>query len=75
MPIASVVVEIQNGAGETVLGLLGAMREVSVFGMKENQIVTVIESSTPEAVEGILSRVRMIEDVVGVYPVYIGEDE
>lgn len=75
MSIASVVVEIKNGAGEGVLAGLARIPKISVFGMTENQIVTVIEGEDAGAVEKNLEQVRMMEDVIGVYPVFVGEDE
>lgn len=75
MSISSVVVEIKNGASESVLGQLARIQHISVYGMTENQIVTVIEGDNLNAIEGILKEVQMMEDVAGVYPVYVGEDD
>lgn len=75
MSIASVVVEIRSGSGQNVLAHLALMPTISVYGMTENQIVTVVEGSGPVAVEGVLKEVQMLDDVLGVYPVFINEDE
>ncbi len=75
MPIVSVVVEIKPGASETILGRLAGIREVSVYGMKENQIVMVIESRTMEAADEVLDQVQIIDDVIRAYPVFVGRDE
>lgn len=75
MEIASVVVEIQRGAGEAVLSRLALMPSVTVYGLTENQIVTVIEGNSPAAVQEVLKDVQMLDEVIGVYPVFIGEDD
>ncbi len=75
MPIVSAVVEIEPGASEMILGRLAGIREVSVYGMKENHIVVVIESRTMEAAEEALNQVRFINDVIRAYPVFVGQDE
>ncbi len=75
MPIVSVIVEIEPGASETTLGRLAGMREVSVYGMKDNQLVTVIDCPTMEAVETVLTQVRSSAGVARAYPVFVGQDE
>lgn len=75
MAIASVVVEIQKGAGEAVLARLALMPPVTVYGVTESQIVTVVEGNSAAAVEDALKDVQMLDDVIGVYPVFIGEDD
>ena len=75
MSIASVVVEIQNGANQGVMAHLASIPKVTVYGATENQIVTVIEGDSPAAVEHILKEVQNLENVLGVYPVYVGEDD
>ena len=42
----------QERASETVLGGLAQIPQISVFGMTENQIVTVIEGDDPVDVNG-----------------------
>ena len=73
MSIASAVVEIKSGAAQAVLGGLAQISKVSVFGITDNQIVTVIEGDNPEDVERVVKEVQSIEHVIGVYPVFIGE--
>jgi nitrate reductase NapAB chaperone NapD len=73
MSIASAVVEIQNGAAENVLAGLAQIPKISVFGLTENQIVTVIEGDDADDVERVVKEVQSIEHVIGVYPVFIGE--
>lgn len=70
MAISSVIVAIEDGAIERVLPRLGAVSGVSVFGVKDNQIVTVIEAQTLGAVNGIIKELSELERVVGIYPVY-----
>jgi nitrate reductase NapAB chaperone NapD len=73
MSIASMVVEILEGSDATVLGRLARMPQISVFGVKDNQIVTVIEAETAHAVNEAIRQVSLIEEVIGVYPVSINE--
>jgi len=49
---------------------------VSVFGIKDNQIVAVIEDGDIWGIQDIIKKIYGIENVVGVYPVYAGyQDE
>lgn len=73
MAISSIIVAIEDGAIEQVLPRLGAVAGVSVFGVKDNQIVAVIEAETLAAVNGIIKALSEFERVIGVYPVYAGE--
>ncbi len=73
MPIASAVVEIKNGTSGTVLGRLARVPQVSVYGVKENQIVTVIEGATIGEIDAAVKEVTAFEDVIGVFPVFIGD--
>lgn len=75
MTITSVVVEIKNGSSESVLGRLARIPQISVYGIKDNQIVTVVESGAAHGVEDILKEVQLIEEVTGVYPVFVGDEE
>jgi len=76
MAISSAVVEIRNGSGETVLNSLARIENVSVFGIKDNQIVAVIEDKDIWGIQDTMKKIYGIESVVGVYPVYAGyQDE
>jgi len=76
MAISSAVVEIRNGSGETVLNSLARIENVSVFGIKDNQIVAVIEDRDIWGIQDTMKKIYGIENVVGVYPVYAGyQDE
>ena len=70
MPIASVIVEAVNGAAGAVADSLGSISDVSVYGVKENQIVVVIEGDTIKAVDETVRGLVGIENVLGVYPVF-----
>ena len=72
MTISSAVVEISNGAGEAVLGSLAGIENVSVFGVKDNQIVAVIEDMDMKGIQDTIKKIYGIDSVVGVYPVYAG---
>jgi nitrate reductase NapAB chaperone NapD len=76
MAISSAVVEIRNGSGETVLSSLARIENVSVYGVKGNQIVAVIEYRDIWGVQDTMKKIYSIENVVGIYPVYAGyQDE
>jgi nitrate reductase NapAB chaperone NapD len=76
MAISSAVVEIRNGSGETVLSSLAGIENVSVFGIRDNQIVMVIEDGDIRGIQETIRKIYGIESVVGVYPVYAGyQDE
>ena len=73
MAIASVVIEVEQGTSETVLQGLAQMPNLSVYGMKENQIVTVVEGDTIQSVDDSVKTVLNMADVIGVFPVYAGD--
>jgi nitrate reductase NapAB chaperone NapD len=75
MPIASAVVDIKDGSCEAVLGRLARIPRISVYGVKENQIVTVIEGPTINDVDATVKEVSMLDEVIGIYPVFVGEDD
>ncbi|MHB1011805.1 MAG: chaperone NapD [Desulfobacteria bacterium] len=75
MVISSAVVEIRNGSGETVLNGLARIENVSVFGIKDNQIVAVIEDRDIRGIHDTMKKIFGIESVVGVYPVYAGHQD
>lgn len=69
------IVEIRDGSSEAVMSSLANIANVSVFGIKDNQIVAVIEGSDPVSVDETMKALFAIEDVTGVYPVYAGDYE
>ena len=75
MAIASIIVEIENNAMEQVLPALGKVPGISVFGVKNNQIVTVVEGETLGSVSEIIKKLSEFDKVTGVYPVYAGDYE
>jgi nitrate reductase NapAB chaperone NapD len=75
MSIASVVVEIEDGADQGVMEHLTKIPRISVYGMTKNQIVTVIEGESPAAVQDTLKELQGLDNVLGVYPVYVGDDD
>lgn len=72
MPIASVIVESLPGAAALTGEALAALGGISVYGSKEERIVTVIEGESPAVIDGIMRQVLAMESVIGVYPVYAG---
>jgi nitrate reductase NapAB chaperone NapD len=74
MSIAGIIVEVQNGAEASVLTGLAQIPQISVYGVKENQIVTIIEGDNAASVNDTVSRVSLFDGVLGVYPVTISED-
>jgi len=75
MAIASVVVATEAGAVEAVLAELSRLPDTEVHGSKENQIVTVIEAASVAALTEGMQRLAAVERVIGVYPVYAGQEE
>ncbi|MEW6116072.1 MAG: chaperone NapD [Nitrospirota bacterium] len=75
MAVASVVIEIQEGMSEAVLHRLADLDRVSVYGVKDNQIVAVIDGDDLSIVEDTIKELYVLEDVVGVYPVFAGDYE
>jgi nitrate reductase NapAB chaperone NapD len=75
MAVASIIVEIEKNSMEQVLPALGNIPGISVFGVKDNQIVTVVEAETLGSVSEIIKKLSEFEKVTGVYPVYAGDYE
>jgi len=75
MAVASLIVEIEDNSMELVLPALGEVPGISVFGVKDNQIVTVVEGETLGSVNEIIKKLSEFERVTGVYPVYAGAYE
>jgi len=74
MPVSSVIIEVEQGAESAVLGDIARVPLTSVFGIKDRQIVTVIEGDDLASVEQSLRQLSALDRVIGVYPVYAGED-
>ena len=72
MAIASVIVEIEDGASDAVLGSIAQIARATVYGIKENQIVTVIEGGDSSAIDEVIGQLSGLDKVIGVYPVYAG---
>lgn len=75
MVVISAIVEIEEGTGEAVLNSLARIKNISVYGTKDNQIVTVIEGRNMQAIENTIKALYVIKNVIGVYPVFAGENE
>jgi nitrate reductase NapAB chaperone NapD len=75
MPVSSAIVEIDEGAGEAVLNSLSSMHDVTVYGMKENKIVIVIDADSLGVIEQSTKKIMSMEGVTGVFPVYSSVDE
>jgi len=48
---------------------------VSVYGVKENQIVVVMDGDSIGVIEESIRKMQILEGVTGVYPVYSSIDE
>jgi len=72
MPVASVIVESLPGAAAHTGASLTAMAGVSVYGIKEDQIVTVIEADSPAVIDLVMRQIKAMTNVIGLYPVYVG---
>ena len=75
MPVSSAIVEIGEGTGEAVLSSLSSMHSVTVYGMKENKIVIVIDADSMGVIEESTKQIMSMEGVTGVFPVYSSVDE
>jgi nitrate reductase NapAB chaperone NapD len=75
MPVSSAIVEIEESAGEAVLSSLSSMHTVTVYGMKENRIVIVIDADSLGVIEESTRKIMSMEGVTGVFPVYSSVDE
>lgn len=75
MAIASVIVATEAGAADAVEADLGRLPNTTVYGSKDNEIVTVIEAETVAALTEGLQRLATVDRVVGVYPVYASVHE
>lgn len=73
MPVTSVIVEVEEGTGEAVLNSLSKIDNVSVYGIKDNQIVTVIEGNELEELEDTIRILYSLNNVIGVFPVFSGD--
>lgn len=70
MPVVSIIVDIENNSGEAVLHSLAVIGNVSVFGVKDNQIVAVIEGKDMTAIQNTIKILYSIKNVLGAYPVF-----
>jgi nitrate reductase NapAB chaperone NapD len=75
MPVSSAIVEIEESAGEAVLNSISSMDEVTVYGMKENKIVIVIDADSMGIIVESTRKIMSMEGVTGVFPVYSSVDE
>ena len=75
MPVSSAIVEIEEGTDEAVLSSLSSMDAVSVYGIKENKIVIVIDADSLGIIEESTKKIMSMEGVTGVFPVYSSVDE
>ncbi|BCB95911.1 hypothetical protein JZK55_08330 [Dissulfurispira thermophila] len=75
MAVASVIVEVEEGGGEAVLNSLASIDNISVYGIKDNKIVTVIEGESMQVIDNTIKELYSIERILGVYPVYAGDYE
>jgi len=71
--IASMIVEIEADAESQVLPQLARISGVSTYGLKDRQIVTVVEGESVTAVNNIVQEISLLERIVGVYPVFAGD--
>lgn len=73
MAISSIIVATAPGAAGDVVPKLVAVPGISVYGVKDDQIVTVVEAQTLGAVNRIVRSASELDGVLGVYPVFAGE--
>lgn len=73
MAVTGIIGEFEDGAGEAVLNSLAMIDNVSVYGVKENQIVAVIEGDDMNSVEKTMKVMYAIDGILGVFPVFSGD--
>jgi len=70
MAVISVIVQAHDDCGGLVSEGLSSLTGVSVYGIKEDQVVTVLEGDNMEDVNVLMRQIRDIPEVIGVFPVY-----
>lgn len=75
MTIASVVVATEDGAMEAVRAGLASLPGAEVYGARGNEIIAVLEADSLAALTSGLERLAALPRVIGVYPVFAGNDE
>jgi nitrate reductase NapAB chaperone NapD len=70
MNVTSIIVEIEPGTSEAVLRSLALIDKVTVYGVKDEKIVVVLEEETPDAIEELAKKVEAIEHISGLSPVF-----
>ena len=73
MAVASLIVEVEEGFGGAVMRSLADIDNLSVYGIKENQIIAVIEGNDAVSMENTMKLLYSIENVFGVFPVFAGD--
>ncbi len=75
MSLAGTVVEIRNDTGEKALAGLAKMPHISIYGIKGDRIIAVIEGPTLNTVDEAIRSVERLDEVICVYPVYLADDD
>ncbi len=70
MQVVGIIVDIENGAGEAVLHSLAGIVNISVYGIKDNQIVAVIEGKDIAAIQNTIEILYSTKNIIGAYPVF-----
>jgi nitrate reductase NapAB chaperone NapD len=70
MAILSVVVQVQASRGEAVSEGLAAISGVNIYGIRDDQVVTVLEGEDMAGVDALVREIMVVPDVLGVFPVY-----
>ncbi len=70
MAVVDIVLVISHGSSRAVLSRLERIQHICVCALKKNEIVTVVEGKTLCDVGAVIKQVAMIENVIGIYPVY-----
>jgi len=70
MNVTGLIVEFEPGMGEAVFQGLALLDSVTVYGVRDNKIVVVIEAESVHAIGGHLKEIEKIDYVTGLSPVY-----
>ncbi len=75
MTIASTVVELLDGTSETALGKFATIPQTSIYGIRDNRLIAVIEGATLKRIDDVVQEIRLLDEVNVVYPVYLADDD
>ncbi|MEW5746677.1 MAG: chaperone NapD [Nitrospirota bacterium] len=70
MEIVGLIIKVERGGGEELSKALSAMSHVSIQGVKDNQIVLLLDTDDVHVIARNTKEINEMRGVVGVYPVF-----